>query len=172
MTGLRHAFVAESRRYLTHDYLPKIREAVERLSEEDVWWKPNPISNSVGNLMLHLSGNLGQWVVSSLGKRPDDRKRDLEFDPGERPDRAALLARLTATVSAADEVLATLDPAVLDERMRIQAREVNGFEALYHAVEHFAMHTGQILYVAKMRTGADLGFYRLVDGVPKARFGR
>ncbi|HUE95881.1 MAG TPA: DinB family protein [Longimicrobiaceae bacterium] len=172
MTDLTRAFIEESRRHLSRDFLPKIREAVEPLSEADVWWKPNPVSNSVGNLLLHLSGNLGQWVGSALGDRPDERRRDREFDPAETPDKATLLARLNASVAEADEVLASLDPAVLSERRTIQAREVTGFEALYHAVEHFSMHTGQILYIAKLRTGRDLRFYEMVDGVPKAKWGR
>lgn len=166
------AFLDESRRYLTADYLPKIRAAVETLSEEDVWWKPNPASNSIGNLLLHLTGNLGQWVVSSLGERPDTRQRDLEFDPKEQPDRVSLLARLEAVVHDAGRVIAALTPDDLERRHRIQSREVTGFEAIYHAVEHFSMHTGQILYIAKLRTGADLKFYEMVDGAPKAKFGR
>ena len=166
------AFLDESRRYLTADYLPKIRTAVEQMSEEDVWWKPNPASNSIGNLLLHLSGNLGQWVVASLGDRPDRRQRDLEFDPTEQPPREELLARLESAVNNADQVIAALTADDLERRHRIQAREVSGFEAVYHAVEHFSMHTGQILYIAKLRTGADLRFYEMVDGAPKAKFGR
>ena len=170
MTDVTASFLEQSRRYLTDDYLPKIRAAVERMSEEDIWWKPNDASNSVGVLLLHLAGNLGQWVVSSVGGRPDSRQRDLEFAPETRPDRAALLDRLSGVVAEADRVLAEVDHAILGERRKIQARDVTCFEAIYHAVEHFSMHTGQILYIAKLRTGRDLRFYELVDGVPVDRW--
>jgi len=78
------AFLTQSREYLTEHYLPKILAAVDQLSDEDLWWRPNAVSNSVGNLMLHLSGNVRQWIVSGLGGAPDDRVRQLEFDASER----------------------------------------------------------------------------------------
>lgn len=168
MTRDTQEFLDLSSGYLAEDYLPKIRAAVGKLSEDDVWWKPNAASNSIGNLLLHLSGNLGQWVVSAVGGRPDERQRHLEFDPDQRPSPDAMLDRLATTVGEACEVLANVDHATLGELRTIQGREVTCFEAIYHAVEHFSMHTGQILYIAKLRTGSDLNFYELVDGLPKA----
>src|SRR6266516_2599291 len=88
------AFLAQSREYLTGHYLPKIRAAVERLSEEDTWWRPNEASNSVGNLMLHLAGNIRQWIVSGVGGVPGVRDRSAEFarrDPPPRDEHAAFL---------------------------------------------------------------------------------
>ena len=70
-----NAFISRSDAYLRGDYLPKIRLSVKRLSHEDLWWRPNPASNSVGNLILHLAGNVRQWVVSGIGGAPDDRRR-------------------------------------------------------------------------------------------------
>ena len=88
------AFLAMSREYLTGHYLPKIRAAVERLTEEDTWWRPNEASNSVGNLMLHLAGNIRQWIVSGVGGAPDVRDRSAEFarrDPLPRDELVAIL---------------------------------------------------------------------------------
>ncbi len=161
------AFLAQSREYLTGHYLPKIRAAVERLSEADLWWRPNPASNSIGNLMLHLSGNIRQWIVTGLGGAPDHRDRASEFSRTEPLPLDTLLATLTEAVLDADTVLARVDPASLAEYRPIQGREVTGLQAIYHVVEHFGMHTGQILYIAKFRTGKDLAFYPLVDGVPR-----
>ena len=161
------AFLAQSREYLTGHYLPKIRAAVERLSEEDTWWRPNEASNSVGNLMLHLAGNIRQWIVSGVGGAPDTRDRSAEFARRDPLPRDELVAILTEAVLAADTVLARTDPAGLNDRCAVQGRSVTTLQAIYHAVEHFGMHAGQILYVAKLRTGRDLGFYRLEAGTPR-----
>ena len=161
------AFLAQSREYLTGHYLPKIRAAVERLSEEDTWWRPNEASNSVGNLMLHLAGNIRQWIVSGVGGAPDIRDRSAEFARRDPIPRDELVAILTEAVLEADAVLARTDPAGLNDRGAVQGRTVTTLQAIYHAVEHFGMHTGQILYIAKLRTDRDLGFYRLEAGIPR-----
>jgi uncharacterized damage-inducible protein DinB len=163
-------FLDQSRAYLSSEYLPKIRACMERLSEADVWWRPNSASNSVGHLLLHLAGNLRQWVISGLGGAPDERQRHGEFAPDQQPRAMALLERLAQTVAEADAVLAHIDPAVLQEQRTIQGREVTGMQALYHAVEHFGMHTGQILYITKLRTGSDLPFYEVSNGIVQARW--
>jgi uncharacterized damage-inducible protein DinB len=161
---LTSAFLAQSREYLSSHYLPKIRAAVEQLDEADLWWRPNEQSNSIGNLMLHLAGNIRQWVVSGIGGAPDRRDRDAEFDRREPLTRAQLLATLTAAVQDADAALAGSADR-LGEHRPVQGRDVTGFEVIYHVVEHFAMHTGQILYIAKLRSGRDLGFYQKEQGV-------
>lgn len=159
------AFLQQSREYLTGHYLPKIGAAVAELSDDDLWWRPHDTSNSIANLMLHLAGNIRQWIVSGLGGAPDRRERALEFSRREGLGSAELLARLTEAVLEADAVLARTDPASLGESRPVQGRHVTALQAIYHAVEHFGMHTGQIIYIAKLRSGADLGFYREVDGV-------
>jgi uncharacterized damage-inducible protein DinB len=153
------AFVDLSRYYLTGEYLPKLRTAVSPLPPEDVWWRPNEASNSIGNLLLHLTGNLGQWVVAGLGRAPDHRVRDREFAAREGSTAGDLLDALGHVVGEADRVLGSLGPADLERRHPIQGRRVTGFRAVYHVVEHFAMHTGQILLLVKVRQGRDLGFY-------------
>jgi uncharacterized damage-inducible protein DinB len=163
-------FLGASRRYLTHELHPRIVASVERLPPEDIWWRPNPSSNSIGNLLLHLSGNLRQWIVAGVGGEADTRDREREFTIREPLPAAELLERLGETVRAADSVLAALDPARLTDEVHIQGRNATVLEAIYHAVEHFSMHTGQITYVTKLRTGEDLGFYELVDGIPRARW--
>jgi|KBSSwiStaDraftv2_1062776.scaffolds.fasta_scaffold29247_3 uncharacterized damage-inducible protein DinB len=165
------AFLAQSREYLTAHYLPKIRAALDVVPEADLWWRPNENANSIGNLLLHLAGNIRQWVVSGVGGAPDRRDRASEFARREPIPRAALLALITEAVLEADSVLASTDPASLGERRAVQGRTVTLLEAIYHAVEHFGMHTGQIVYIAKLRSGVDLGFYQLVDGIPRAAWG-
>jgi uncharacterized damage-inducible protein DinB len=161
-------FLAQSREYLTGHYLPKLLAALEVLSDADLWWRPHEAANSAGNLVLHLAGNIRQWVVSGVGGAPDQRDRATEFALRDPLTRAELVARITEAVLEADGVIAATDPASLGERRAIQGRQVTLFQAIYHAVEHFGMHTGQIIYIAKLRSGSDLGFYEVVDGIPRA----
>ena len=158
------AFIDRSRQYLTADYLPKIRICLEGLSTEDIWWRPNDASNSVGNLVLHLAGNIRQWVVSGIGGTTDIRKRQEEFDQLGGLAGPELLAHLETALSDVDQVLAELPTSELSEAREIQGLKVSVLDALYHVVEHFSMHTGQIIYLSKLRSGRDLGLWEVKDG--------
>ncbi|MEX2583194.1 MAG: DinB family protein [Gemmatimonadota bacterium] len=170
MNDIGTAFLHVSSNYLSAEFLPRIKGAIERLPEEDLWWRPNEASNSVGNLVLHLTGNIRQWIVSGVGGAPDVRRRQEEFEHRVAVPRQELVEGLERAVADACAVLAVLPLSRLGENVTVQGRSVSAFEAVYHAVEHFSMHTGQIIYVAKLRTSEDLGFYELVDGVPRARW--
>ena len=163
------AFIDRSRAYLRKDYLPKIRLAVEALPTEDIWWRPNDACNSIGNLILHLAGNVRQWVVSGIGGAPDLRRRQEEFDAGEGPSGDELLAHLEEVLEEVDRTLSGLLATELSSRRVIQGMEVSVLDALFHVVEHFSTHTGQIIYISKLRSGRDLGFWDVKDGtaIPK-----
>ena len=165
------AFLAEARRHLREGYLPKIERCLERLTDEQVWWRASERSNSVGNLLLHLEGNLRQWVISGAGGAEDARVRDREFEERRRLSREELLASLRATVEEADEALARLDPSALLETRRVQGLDVTLLSAVFHAVEHFSMHTGQIILLAKMLADEDLAFYDFSAGAPRPNWG-
>ena len=168
MTDLATTFLAESSDLLGDGHAPKIRRAVESLPPEDVWWRPNESSNAIGNLLLHLAGNLRQWIVSGVGGADDVRRRDDEFEADGMAGAMDLLERLEGVVAEAVGVLRRLDPGRLGDTVTIQGRETTVLAAIYHAVEHFSMHTGQILWIAKSRTGEDLGLYRRgADGHPE-----
>lgn len=156
MNDLAEEFIARARAYLGSNYLPKIERCLERLTDEDIWWRPDEESNSIGNLLLHLNGSTRMWVVSGVGGAPDLRDRQREFDERSPVPRAELLARLRETLREADEVLARADAAALLERRQVRDRNVTGLEAVFHAVEHFSMHAGQIILLTKLRTGEDL----------------
>jgi len=162
---IEHAFLAQSRRLLTQSYLPRIEKSVEGLSDEQLWWRANAESNSIGNLILHLAGNIRQWIVSGIGGAADARDRQREFEERGPLPAAELLARIRSAVEDADQVLANLSAAALLERRRIQTYDVTVLQAIYTVVEHFSMHTGQTILLAKMWKG-DLGFYTLSHGVP------
>jgi len=166
MADVAQAFIDQSRRLLTGSYLPRIETAVAGVTTEHVWWRANPQSNSIGNLILHLNGNVRQWIISGLGGEKDVRKRQREFAAQSGADVSDLLRELRTTVDGADRVLANVAPSILLERRRIQSYDVSVMQAIYAVVEHFSMHTGQIILLAKTFKG-DLGFYDLSDGEPR-----
>jgi len=156
------AFLAASRRYLVGEYPAKIDRALALLGDDHVWWRPNLRSTSIGHLVRHLAGNVRQWVCHGIGGAPDVRDRRAEFEsPPE--DIQALREKLGASVRDADAVLAALSPDELHAPRSIQGLETTVLEAVYHVVEHFSTHTGQILWIAKARADVDLGFYQVDD---------
>jgi uncharacterized damage-inducible protein DinB len=172
LMAMPQAFIASARSFLVDEYLPKIERCLEKLSDEDVWWRGAEESNSIGNLILHLSGNARQWIVSGVGGAPDGRARQQEFDRRDGIERAQLLATLRDTLAEVDAVLERVDPARLPERRSIQGQQVTIIQAIFHVVEHFAMHTGQIILLTKMLAKKDLGFYDFSSGAPTATWRR
>jgi uncharacterized damage-inducible protein DinB len=169
MPSVAQSFVDLSRTLLTASYLPRIERCLEGLSDDSVWWRANPQSNSIGNLLLHLAGNARQWIISGVGGTPDERQRQQEFDERGPLPAADALARLRTTVEEVDRVLAGITAEALLERRTIQGCDVTVLEAVYHVVEHFSMHTGQIILLTKTWKG-DLGFYDLTNGTPRPQW--
>src|SRR5438876_11742142 len=161
MSDLGQAFIARSQHHLAEDYLPKIESCLGRLTDEQIWWRANEQSNSIGNLLLHLSGNVRQWIISGLGGEPDQRQRDTEFAQREGIPRAALLNLLRRTLLEAGAVLAAFDTSTLLNARKIQGNDVHALEAIFHVTEHFSMHTGQIILLTKLLSASDLHFYDL-----------
>ncbi len=161
-------FLAFSRQKLLGQYWPRLRETVASLREEQVWWRPNQASNSIGNLILHLNGNVYQWLVASFNGQQDRRNRPAEFAAKGEATAADLLGRLGATLDAAAAVLDRLTAEELLAPYEIQGYHVRGLDAVYQVVEHFGLHYGQILYIAKSLTGRDLGFYKELSRTGRA----
>jgi uncharacterized damage-inducible protein DinB len=163
--ALHESFVHFSRKQLKDEYWPKIRRCLDSLTDEQIWWRPNDESNSIGNLLLHLNGNVRQWIVASLGGISNVRDRDAEFAERNGKERAAMVSALEETLAEFDRILAAADTDDLLKTYTIQRYEnVTGLEAIYHVVEHFSMHCGQILYITKLLSGSDLGFYKQLSG--------
>ena len=154
------ALLTDARALLRSDYLTRIERCLDLLGENDIWWRANDASNSIGNLMLHLDGSTRMWILRVAGGRQIVRDREAEFAERDPIPKSALLARLRATLAEVDEVLAALDEAALLERRQSPQGEVTILWAVLHAIEHFAMHTGQIITITKLRTGSAL---RLAD---------
>jgi uncharacterized damage-inducible protein DinB len=157
---IANLFTTHSRHLLTADYLPKIEACLHRISEEDVWWRPNDASNSIGNLILHLCGNVTMWIIGGVGERSFERNRQQEFDERRHIPKAKLLEKLRRVVEDADDIIEALDDKTLLSRRHIQNYDVTVLEAVYHVVEHFGMHTGQIILLSKARLAEDLGLWR------------
>jgi hypothetical protein len=159
-TKTAELFLEFSRKKLLEQYWPRMRRAVESLTDKQVWWRPNSASNSVGNLLLHLNGNVRQWMVASFNRLEDGRDRPAEFAAeGATISGAALLERLGETIDEAAKVLARLTANDLLATYHIQGYTVSGLDAVYQVVEHFGLHYGQIVYITKALEGKDLGFY-------------
>ena len=168
--AISEAFFAQSIRLLKEELFPRIQFVVQRLSDEQLWWRPNEASNSIGNLMLHLSGNVRQWIVGGVGKHDNVRDRDREFAERSTLPGKQLLDQLSTTLIEAEAVLRNVEVHSLVDRRSIQGNDVTVLEAIYHVVEHFSMHTGQILMLAKIVTTQDLKLYEFPDGAAKKRW--
>src|SRR6266852_4818007 len=132
-------FLEFSRSKLLGQYWPRLHGCVESLTDEQVWWRPNEASNSIGNLILHLNGNVRQWLVSSFRQLDDARNRPAEFSERQLIPASALLAKLGTTLTEASEVLASLTEADLLMTLQIQGYTVSGLQAVYQVVQHFAL---------------------------------
>lgn len=168
--AISRAFIACASEFLLGDYLPKIERCLEKLSDEQIWWRANEESNSIGNLILHLCGNARQWIITGVGSQPDTRNRDAEFERRDPIARDELLSLLRSTLTEIQTILRTLDPAVLLERRKIQGHDVELLEAIFHVTEHFSMHAGQIFLLTKLLTATDLGFYDFEIGAAVERW--
>ncbi len=138
----------------------RIEDCLERLNYDQIWLRGSDASNAVGNLVLHLAGNVRQWIGHGVAGQPNVRDRDAEFAARGGPDATELLSNLRATVNDAAAAIAALAPQRLTERASIQGYDVTLLEAIYHVIEHFAQHTAQILFATKLLTNHDLGYYR------------
>jgi uncharacterized damage-inducible protein DinB len=164
------AFLAQSRWLLRTEYPTKIRACLTALPGEALWTRPAPESNAIGNLLLHLDGNVRQWIVSGIGGAPDARERSAEFAAAGGTTAAELFAQLDATLTEVDAVLARLTSDDLLRPLTIQGRDVTVLEAVYHVTEHFGMHTGQIILLTKMLAPGAIRFYEDARGLAIERW--
>jgi hypothetical protein len=161
-------FLDFSRKKLFGQYWPRLKECVAQLTEEQLWWRPNDASNSVGNLLLHLDGNVRQWLVASFNKDEDKRNRPAEFAAQSGLTATELLDRLGATLAEAAKVLDRLTIGELLAPYEIQGYNVRGLDAVYQVVEHFGLHHGQIVYITKSLLAKDMGFYKELSKTGRA----
>lgn len=142
---------------------PRIEKALAELTETELWQRPNPHSNSAGNLLLHLCGNITQYILSSLAAQPDVRVRDAEFAADGGYTKAELLEKLRNTVEQATQVIRNASREMLLQERIVQGFQMSGIAIAIHVCEHYSYHTGQIAFWVKLLKDKDLGFYAGVN---------
>ena len=163
MNTIATEFVEQCISILENKNTPKIIKCLDQLTEEQIWMRPNKASNSIGNILLHLCGNIRQYVVSALGDQPDVRERDLEFSTEGGYNKEELLAKLMETLTRAVNVMRDIDEVRLMKMYSVQGFNYSGIGIIVHITEHYSHHTGQIIFWTKQLTAKDLGFYSHVD---------
>ncbi len=161
------AFLRQARFRLREDYFIKISAALAELDDEQVWWHPNEASNSIGNLILHLVGNVRQWIIAGIGGAADTRQRASEFAAREGIGKDELIILLTRTLDEVDAVLAGLEDelaaaqsdAPMQRECVPQGYAQTVFDAVFHVVEHFSYHTGQIVQLAQWQAADHIRLY-------------
>lgn len=162
-TQFHTLIINETKRRLFQESIPRIVQCLSLLTEEEVWFRPNNNSNSAGNLVLHLCGNARQWICAGLGKLPDLRQRQLEFDEKGPLAVHVLLQKLVDLENDVEKVLDKLSAEVLLNTHPVQGFSESGIAILIHVVEHFSYHTGQITFLVKWLKNQDTGYYFNLD---------
>ena len=138
--------------------LQVIRHCVDQLSDAQLWWRPADSMNSVANLILHLCGNVRQWVVSGVGEAADVRERQKEFDQRNSALKAELMQQLESAVADAKVVLSDISVKALLRVRRVQGNDVTGMQAIFHSVSHFRGHTQEIVHMTRFQPGDSYKF--------------
>lgn len=143
--------------------LERILKCTSTLQENQLWLRPNPSSNSVGNLVLHLCGNVRQYAISALGATPDHRSRSTEFAATDGYTLPQLQQMITTTIHEAITTIRTTTDVRLLHIHSVQGFQLSGIGIIIHVTEHLSYHTGQIAFYTKLLTNTDLGFYAGMD---------
>jgi uncharacterized damage-inducible protein DinB len=137
-----------------------IAPCLAKLTGDEIWSRDSPHANSIGNLILHLCGNVRQWIGAGVGGEEDIRDRASEFSAGGGFAAADLISHLNQTVDHAIKIIDAVTAERLVDEINPQNRRVSVLEAIYQVVGHFQQHTGQIIFATKIFAGEDLGLYR------------
>ena len=156
---LEYDLQKETRRRILEEFIPRIQKCLSLLEEEEIWYRPNAESNSIGNLVLHIEGNARQWIISGLGGAKDQRNRKIEFEEKGPLPKTQLIDKLNLLYLDIERILNKIDLNNLLAVRKVQVFEETGLAILIHSIEHFSYHTGQIAYATKMITNTQLGFY-------------
>ncbi|MGB0929361.1 MAG: DinB family protein [Chitinophagales bacterium] len=152
------AFIKESIEYINLN-LPRIRKCLMEITEDELWKRPNEHSNSIGNIIVHLSGNITQYIHSSLGGEPDIRDRDIEFSRIGGLTRDEVYQKISAVTEKAVSVLQRTTEAELLKVREVQGFDMTGVAIIVHVTEHYSYHVGQITFYTKLLKNKDMGYY-------------
>ncbi len=156
----RDLLIQEVKRRLFEESIPRLKKCLAELDQDQIWYRPNEHSNSVGNLVLHLCGNMRQWILSGLAGRPDIRERQAEFERTEPLPTEALVGMLNTLETEVDQALDEVQPEDLISAHDVQTFRESGLSILVHVVEHCSYHVGQVTYVVKALKNIDTHYYK------------
>ena len=151
--------ISEFNRRIYVENTPKIIKCLDLLTEDQVWQQPNDNLTSIGNLILHLNGNVRQWIGALDPMYTDIRQRPKEFLQTSKISKKELVNILQDLQSFTDSILSKTDPSILSKKHTVQCYEETGFSIIVHVIEHFSYHVGQISFYTKTLLDIDLGFY-------------
>lgn len=162
MKNLAQEFIGQSVSRINENTI-KVLTCLEQLNDKEVWQRANEASNSIGNIILHLCGNIRQYAISSLSHLPDTRERDKEFSAKEGYSKDDLKNKLTTTLDEAIKSIRSADDNNLKQTRTVQGFKLSGLGIILHVTEHYSYHTGQIIFWTKILKNKDLGFYANID---------
>jgi uncharacterized damage-inducible protein DinB len=149
--------------YRINENTKRIIKCLNEIDETEIWQRPNENSNSIGNIILHLCGNIRQYIISSLGETEDVRIRDVEFSTKDGFNKSELLLKLNAIINEAVRVIESADEKRLLKLYSVQGFDLSGVGIIIHVTEHYSYHIGQIAFWVKQLKNKDLGFYSGVN---------
>lgn len=158
-TPLRDALIQNSVRYLIDENFPRVIKCLTMLNEDEIWYRPNSQSNSVGNLVLHLNGNLNQWILDYIGGKPFVRNRPLEFAAEKTHRKEDLILMMTNLSEELRSCIQSVTSEKLLGILPIPNQQETGISVLIHITEHFSYHTGQIAFITKWLKDQQTNFY-------------
>jgi uncharacterized damage-inducible protein DinB len=144
---------------ILEESIPRIKKCLNMLTEDQIWWSANSQTNSIANLILHLNGNVRQWLIEGIGNEKYDRHRNEEFSAFRIKSKNELLALLDKLAEEVESVTQNIVDENLTDIKKIQCFAEDGISIIIHVIEHFSYHTGQISLLTKLMTNADLGYY-------------
>lgn len=152
--------LADIKKRLLDENIPRLKKCLAQLSESEIWHRPNPNTNTVGNLVLHLCGNVRQWLIAGLGQAADTRQRQQEFDETGPMATAILLEKLDSLAADIEKTLNQISVEDLLQEQTVQGiYQETGISILVHVTEHFSYHVGQVTYFVKLTKDMDMGYY-------------
>lgn len=160
---IRELLVADIHRRLFTEGAERIKKCLSHLSEEQIWYKHNNNTNTVGNLVLHLCGNVRQYILHGIDGQTDVRQRQLEFSEKGPIHTTILIDSLNQLEADVTAALSRILPEHLIENRKVQGFDENVTSILVHVAEHFSYHVGQITFFTKYILNVDTGYYAGLD---------
>ncbi len=160
---IKEIIAEEFQRRIIEEGLDRIKKCCNILDDNELWYRHNPNTNSVGNLILHLTGNVRQYILAGIDRQDDIRTRDEEFDPNNRKPKDEIIEQLNGVIIRSNAVVKNLSQEQLSEERKVQGFDESVLSIIIHVIEHFSYHVGQITFFTKYIKDIDTGYYAGLD---------